>query len=58
VPADLTPSGAAAGRGYKAPGACAADAYYPAWLKGVVYLSATGATLTENPGLVTKPCDL
>lgn len=58
VPADLTPSGAAAGRGYKAPGACAADAYYPTWLKGVVYLSANGATLTENAGLITKPCDL
>jgi len=58
VAANMTPSGGAAGKGYKAPGACAADAYYPTWLKGVVYLKASGASLTENSGLITKPCDL
>jgi hypothetical protein len=58
VATSMTPSGGAAGKGYQAPGACAADTYYPAWLKGVVYLKANGAVLTENEGLITKPCDL
>jgi hypothetical protein len=58
VYADLTPSGAAAGVGYKPPGACAADAYYPTWLKGIVYLRWSGTALSENAGLVNKPCDL
>jgi hypothetical protein len=35
---------------------------YPGWLKGVVYLQASGwvagATITEKAGLVTKPCGL
>jgi hypothetical protein len=34
------------------------NSYYPTWLKGVAYLSASGATLAENTGLITKPCDL
>lgn len=58
---DLTPAAAGtAGKGYLPPGACAADSDYPAWLKGIVYLQwdpSTG-TITENPGLITKPCDL
>jgi hypothetical protein len=58
VAADLTPSGAAAGLGYRPPGACAADPYFPQWLKGMVYLSWNGTTLSENPGLITKPCGL
>ena len=58
VVADLTPSGGAAGKGYQPPKACAADPYYPAWLKGIVYLHANGSTITENTGLITKPCDL
>jgi hypothetical protein len=58
VAANMTPSGGAAGKGYHAPGACTADPYYPAWLKGVVYLTASASGLTENPGLITKPCDL
>lgn len=58
VATNLTPSGGATGKGYHAPGACAADAYYPAWLKGIVYLKANGADVTENGGLITKPCDL
>ncbi len=57
IAADLKPSGGAAGDGYQAPGACAADAYFPTWLKGVVYLHWTGSSLTENAGLITKPCN-
>ena len=58
VPAALAPSGGAASVGYSPPTACQADAYYPTWLKGVVYLSASGSNLTENGGLITKPCDM
>jgi hypothetical protein len=58
VVADLAPSGGAAGKGYQPPGPCAADAYYPAWLKGVVYLSWKGSSVSENPGLISKPCNL
>jgi hypothetical protein len=58
---DLTPTaGGTAGKGYQPPGACAADPDYPTWLKGVVYLqwnSGTGA-ITENAGLINKPCGL
>jgi hypothetical protein len=32
--------------------------YYPYWLKGMVYLHWDGTTITEKPGLVTKPCGL
>jgi hypothetical protein len=34
--------------------------YYPAWLKGVVYLqwNSSTQTITENSDLVTKPCGL
>ena len=56
---DLTPtSGGANGKGYRPPGRCAADANYPAWLKGIVYLHWNGKALTENAGLVTKPCGM
>ena len=58
VAASVAPGGGAAGKGYQPPGACKADPYYPAWLKGVVYLSWNGSGLTQNPGLITKPCDL
>jgi hypothetical protein len=58
VVGDLTPSGAAAGKGYQPPGACTADPYYPSWLKGIVYLSWNGSSFSENPGLITKPCNL
>ena len=44
--------------GYQPPGPCAADPYYPAWLKGIVYLSWNGSSITENDGLITKPCSL
>ena len=58
VYADLTPSGAAAAVGYKPPSACATDAYYPTWLKGIVYLQWSGRALSENAGLINKPCNL
>jgi hypothetical protein len=51
------------GKGYQLPSTtCASNADYPTWLKGVVYLHAsgwtTGATITQNADLVTKPCGL
>jgi hypothetical protein len=56
---DLTPTaGGTSGKGYQPPGACAADSLYPTWLKGVVYLQWNGSTLTENAGLVNKPCGM
>lgn len=58
VVADLAPSGGAAAEGYQPPGPCSADAYYPTWLKGVVYLTWNGSALSENTGLVSKPCNL
>jgi hypothetical protein len=54
----VTPSGGAVGYGYRAPGPCAVDAYYPTWLKGIVYLQWNGSALTENSGLITKPCNM
>ena len=56
VAANLKPSGGAVGKGYMAPGPCAPDPYYPKMLKGLVYLTVSGTTITENPGLITKPC--
>lgn len=54
---DLTPTaGGTSGKGYQLPGACAANADYPVWLKGVIYLHWDGTNLTEKDGLVTKPC--
>jgi hypothetical protein len=55
---DLTPSGGAVGLGYQPPGPCTADAYFPTWLKGVVYLSWNGTSLSENSGLITRPCGM
>ena len=60
---DMTATAAqAAGKGYQPPGPCvASDPDYPTWLKGIVYLQASGfvsgATITENAGLITKPCE-
>jgi hypothetical protein len=57
--ADLKPTASGmTGKGYQPPGACAADPYFPTWLKGVVYLSWNGSTLSENSGLITKPCNM
>src|SRR5574337_376104 len=58
VAANLTPSGGAAGEGYQPPGACAPDPYFPVWLKGVIYLQWNGGSLTQNTGLITKPCNM
>lgn len=58
---DLTPSASGtAGKGYQPPHPCAADSYYPSWLKGIVYLQWNSATstITENGGLVNKPCQM
>jgi hypothetical protein len=46
------------GYGYRPPGPCATDGYFPVWLKGVVFLLWNGTALTENQGLITKPCDM
>jgi hypothetical protein len=57
--ADLKPTASGmTGKGYQPPSACAADQYFPTWLKGVVYLSWNGSTLSENGGLITKPCNM
>ena len=60
---DLTPTASGVtGKGYQPPSSCAPDADYPTWLKGVVYLQASGfadgATITESEGLMTKPCGM
>jgi hypothetical protein len=57
--ADLSPKAVGmTGKGYQLPGPCAADPYFPTWLKGVVYLSWNGSALNENTGLITKPCGM
>lgn len=58
VVANLTPSGAAAGKGYQPPGPCAADPYFPTWLKGAVHVSVSGTNLVYSSGLITKPCGM
>jgi hypothetical protein len=57
---DLVPTASGtSGKGYQLPSTtCAANADYPTWLKGIVYLQWNGSTLTENSGLVTKPCNM
>jgi hypothetical protein len=44
--------------GYQSPAACAPDAHYPTWLKGIVYLQWNGSSITENAGLINKPCGM
>lgn len=60
VVAAMVPSGAAAGKGYQSPGACAPDANYATWLKGLNYVTpsgyADGATFTQAYGLTNRPC--
>jgi hypothetical protein len=55
---DLVPTaGGSASDGYQLPSlTCAANSDYPTWLKGIAYLHWNGTTITENAGLVTKPC--
>jgi hypothetical protein len=63
---DLQPTASgASSAGYQLPSTtCVTSgpvyAYYPAWLKGVVYLqwNSSTQTITENADLVTKPCGL
>jgi hypothetical protein len=59
---DLQPTASGtSGKGYQLPSTtCAANSYYPTWLKGVVYLqwNSTSSTLTENADLVSKPCGM
>ena len=57
VAANLKPR-VTAGYGYEPPGPCKPDPYFPTWLKGVVFLQWNGSTLTENSGLITKPCNM
>jgi hypothetical protein len=48
-----------AGKGYQLPTTtCAPNSDYPNWLKGIVYLQWNGSSLTENSGLVSKPCGM
>jgi hypothetical protein len=62
--ADLVPSSAhSSGKGYQRPSTTCVNSGpifndYPIWLKGVVYLQWNGSALTENSGLITKPCNM
>jgi hypothetical protein len=55
---DLTPTaGGTSGKGYQKPTmTCAANADYPIWLKGIVYLHWTGSIVQQRAGLVSVPC--
>jgi len=63
---DLQPTASGTGSaGYQLPSTTCVTSgpvytYYPAWLKGVVYLqwNSSTQTITENADLVTKPCGL
>ena len=57
---DLRPSASgASAKGYQVPSTnCSANADFPTWLKGVVYLHWTGSTVVQRHGLVTTPCGL
>jgi hypothetical protein len=57
VTANLKPK-VAVGKGYQPPQSCRPDPYFPIWLKGVVFLHWNGSNLTENAGLITKPCNM
>ena len=56
---DLVPTSSYSAKGYQLPSAtCSSDSDYPTWLKGIVYLHWNGSSLTENGGLITKPCNM
>jgi hypothetical protein len=57
---DIQPTASGtSGVGYQLPSmTCAANSYYPTWLKGIIYLHWNGSSLTENADLVTKPCGM
>jgi hypothetical protein len=49
-------AGGTSGKGYQLPAAtCQADADYPTWLKGIMYLQYNGTTIQENPAAL-NPC--
>jgi hypothetical protein len=58
VISDLTANCArCSGKGYQRPDmTCAANADFPAWLKGIVYLHWTGKIIEQRAGLVSMPC--
>ena len=60
VISDLVPTASGTTvKGYQKPSTtCAANADYPTWLKGIVYLQWNGSTLSENSGLITRPCNM
>lgn len=55
---DLTPSaGGMTAKGFQSPTmACAANALFPAHLKGIVYLRWTGSVVQQRAGLAKVPC--
>jgi hypothetical protein len=61
---DLTPTGtcgavACSTKGYQLPSAeCAPNSYFPAYLKGVIYLHWTGSIVQQRAGLVNVPCGM
>jgi hypothetical protein len=56
---DLVPASTYSGKGYQLPSTtCSADADYPTWLKGIVYLQWSGSSLSEAGGLITRPCNM
>ena len=57
--ADLTPSTTYSAKGFqRASTTCAANADFPTWLKGLIYLHVNGATILQRHGLATTPCGL
>jgi hypothetical protein len=60
VISDLVPTASGTtGKGYQLPSTtCTANADYPTWLKGIVYLHWNGSSITENKDLVTEPCGM
>ena len=58
VISDLTAGCAqCAGKGFQRPSTtCAANADFPTWLKGIVYLHWTGSAIEQRHDLATTPC--
>lgn len=50
------------GVGYKPPGPCGPNTYFPTWAKGLDHLEASGftlgATITEVYGNINRPCNM
>ena len=60
VISDLKPNcSQCSGKGYQLSSTtCAANSFYPVWLKGIVHLEVRGSQIVQAQGLVTKPCGL